>query len=107
MRGSPASLEWIGVAQQGAVRVLPDEHPEGELDTDPRITLHEWRSGSRVAEEHDLLSCQLQTRLPCRSGMIDLAEHAQAAPTYHSISRLTVSAYPTLLRVASTVPLLR
>jgi hypothetical protein len=77
---SSGELPRIVVTQPSTVvAVLPDQHSEGELDTDARITPHQRRSGSRVAKDHDLLRCELQARLLRRCGMIDGGEHGQAA----------------------------
>jgi hypothetical protein len=58
--------------------LIPDEHAERELDSDPRIRLHQPRAGAWVAEHDDHLVGQVHTRFTCRRSMIDLSEHHQA-----------------------------
>jgi hypothetical protein len=77
---APEQPARLVVGEPGPLLVLPDQHPERQVDGERRRRLHGRRAGARIAEEHHDGRPQFQADLLRAGAMVDAGEDRHALP---------------------------
>src|ERR1700694_3559008 len=84
----------VAVAEEHLIAFPPDEHPQRQLDPDPRIGLHQGGPAAGISEQDDILVRELHADLPRRGRVVDPIEHRETPPfdrVHQSPGRLGVA----------------